>query len=118
MKVKPPYNINAVTSRLALQALERPETMQRFVEAIVSERTKLADTLRLLPTVKRVFPSEANFLLVRFRNAPAIYHYLAGRGIIVRDRSAEPLLENCLRITVGTPAENDALINALKEFVG
>ncbi len=118
MKVKPPYNINAVTSRLALQALERKGEMQRFVDAIVTERTKLADTLRLLPIVERVFPSEANFLLARFKNASAVYHYLARRGIIVRDRSTEPLLENCLRITVGTPAENNALINALKEFVG
>jgi histidinol-phosphate aminotransferase len=66
--------------------------------------------------VKKVFPSDANFLLVRCTDARPLYHRLAQRGIIVRDRSSEPNLENCLRISVGTPEQNNLLLNALKEL--
>jgi histidinol-phosphate aminotransferase len=74
----------------------------------------MASMLREIKGVVTVFPSDANFLLVRFEDPKATYSYLLGAGIIVRDRSNQPLCEGCLRITIGTPAENDKLIAALK----
>jgi len=115
-KIKPPYNVNALTSHLALQALERAPQMNEAVQAILRERTKLANALKLNRHVQKVFPSDSNFVLIRFFNAKSIYERLASRGIIVRDRSAEPMLENCLRITVGTPDQNDALMRVLGEL--
>lgn len=116
LRVKAPYNVNALTAAAALEALDRGPEVLRTIEAIRNERTRLAAALADLPVVQRVFPSQANFLLVRFRNARSIHAHLTARRIIVRDRSAEPRLDDCLRITVGTPEENTALITALYEI--
>jgi histidinol-phosphate aminotransferase len=115
MKVKAPYNINALTSRAALQAL-RKEEVRRTIDAIVKEREWLSVQLKALPCIEHVFPSDANFILVRCKNATKLYEYLAAKEIIVRNRSTEPLLQNCLRITVGTRQENEQLIQAMKEY--
>jgi histidinol-phosphate aminotransferase len=116
LRVKAPYNVNTLTAATALEALTRGADMLRTVDAVRSERRRLGAALTVLPVVQQVFPSQANFLLVRFRNARAVHAHLTSRGIIVRDRSTEPRLDNCLRITVGTPEENNALITALREI--
>jgi histidinol-phosphate aminotransferase len=116
IKVKAPYNINALTSRAALQALRKEEEVHRTINAIVEERRWLSTNLSVLKCIEQVFPSDANFILVRCKNATALYTYLASKEIIVRNRSTEPLLQNCLRITVGTRRENEQLIRAMKEY--
>ena len=116
MKVKSPYNINILTSTEALKALDNTEHVKRSVASVAAERQRLVRELSTLRFVKTVFPSDANFLLVRCMDARSLYRQLAQRGIIVRDRSSEPKLENCLRISVGTPEQNDLLLNTLKEL--
>ncbi len=116
LKVKPPYNINALTSSAALRALENPGRMKQAVRAIVKLREHLSEQLKKMAAIERVFPSDANFLLVRCREAKTVYRLLAERGVIVRDRSAEPLLGNCLRITAGTAEQNSLLLNTLNEI--
>lgn len=112
-KIKYPYNVNIKTQELALEALNRPDEKARAVQEILLERERLAKALRLTPLSEHVYPSDANFVLVRMNDATAVYKELMHEGIIVRDRSKVKLCTNCLRITVGTPAENDRLIQAL-----
>jgi len=116
MKVKAPYNINALTSRAALQALCKREEVRQRIDSIVGERKWLSTTLSTIPCIEHVFPSDTNFILVRCKNATELYKYLVTKEIIVRNRSTEPLLKNCLRITVGTRQENEQLIQAMKEY--
>jgi histidinol-phosphate aminotransferase len=116
MKVKAPYNINTLTSRAALQALRNGEELRRTIDSIVEERNWLSTNLTAMPCIEHIFLSDANFILVRCKNATALYGYLAAKEIIVRNRSTEPLLQNCLRITVGTRQENEQLIRAMKEY--
>ena len=116
MKVKAPYNINVLTSVEALKALERFDHVEKSVTATITQRQRLTKELPRFRFVQKVFPSDANFLLVRLTDAKEIYDALAQRGIIVRDRSSEPKLGNCLRISVGTPEQNDILLSALKEI--
>jgi len=115
-RLKYPYNVNGLTQELALTALERVAEKDRMVAELRAERERLAGSLKELPLVEKVYPSEANFLLVKFRDARAVFQYLIGQKIIVRDRSQALYCENCLRITVGAPPENDILIAKLKEF--
>lgn len=115
-RVKPPYNISENTQQLALRALDNVELVNTRIRETVQERDKLAAALSDLPVVEKVYPSDANFLLVKVKNAVAIYSYLVTKGVIVRDRSKLELCENCLRITVGTPAENTDLIDQLKTY--
>jgi histidinol-phosphate aminotransferase len=113
-KIKYPYNVSSRTQELALDALENAYRKDIWVEEILKEREGLAKELRTLKMVEKVFPSDANFLLVRVKDAPSTYQYLMNDKIIVRDRSKVNLCYNCLRITVGTPEENNRLIEALK----
>lgn len=117
-KVKPPYNINALTQEKALKALADPSRVQQQVEEIRLERKQLMKGLAALSMVKAVKPSDANFFLIQVEDPLAVYQYLAGHGIIVRDRSREPLCEGCLRITVGSPAQNRYLLVALQQYGG
>jgi histidinol-phosphate aminotransferase len=116
MKAKAPYNINILTSVEALKALEETAHVARSVAATIAERTRLIGELGRIRCVKQAFPSDANFLLVRVSDARGIHQKLAQRGIIVRDRSSEPKLANCIRISVGTPEQNTTLLTALKEL--
>jgi histidinol-phosphate aminotransferase len=116
MKVKAPYNINALTSRTTLQALSKGEEVRKTIAAIIQQRDWLSAELSQLLCVQKVYPSDANFILVRCTDATALYRVLAKNDIIVRNRSTEPLLENCLRITVGTQRENEMLIQTVKEY--
>ncbi len=113
-KIKPPYNVNLLTQQVALKALEDHVGMQERVQPLLQERMQLADWLAVQSFVRRVHPSDANFLLVEFEDAQRYYHGLAERGILIRDRSS--VVADCLRISVGTPSENIALVNALLEI--
>jgi histidinol-phosphate aminotransferase len=110
---KPPYNISAYCQQYALAALGEERRKEEMVAELLAEREKLAAALTRTPGVVRIFPSDANFLLVRFRDARQTYQGLMERGIIVRDRSSQLHCEECLRITVGTPPENRILIETL-----
>lgn len=114
-KVKAPYNINQHSQEEALQRLKTGrEQKEQWVRKIVNERQNLAAALRDCPGITKVFPSDANFLLVRMNNATGTYMRLVNEGIIVRDRSKVAQCEDCLRITVGTPEENRELMSALQ----
>lgn len=115
-RIKYPYNVNGLTQELALTALNRSEQKDRMVNIILNERKRLIQELGDLKIVEKIYPSDANFLLVKFQEARRVFEYLIANKIIVRDRSQATHCENCLRITVGTPAENDLLIAKLKEF--
>jgi len=114
MRVKSPYNMNALTASVALEALANQDRMKASIERIIEERRWLEAELVKLSCVEHVFPSDANFLLVRVSDANRIHAHLAAQGIIVRNRSAEPRCENCLRMTVGTRPQNELLIAALR----
>ena len=116
-KVKPPYNINQATQELALKALGEVDQVNDMIRALVTMREELTKELAQLPVVLTVYPSDANFLLVKVTDAPAIYQYLLEDGIVVRDRSKVELCEGCLRITVGTEEENRSLVEALRKLV-
>lgn len=115
-KIKYPYNVNIRTQELVLDALENAYRKDIWVDEILTQREKLVKALKGLRVVEKVFPTDSNFVLVRVNDAPAVYQYLQSNGIIVRDRSRTTLCYNCLRITVGTPEENDRLIEVLKEL--
>lgn len=115
-KIKPPYNISGPNQRIAEMALRQGETVTDTIRIIKSQRSELIKELRNLPFIKKIFPSDANFLLVKTTHADGLYKYLTKHGIIVRNRSREPGCENCLRITVGTPLENKMLIEKLKTY--
>lgn len=112
-KVKPPYNISKLNQEAVLRRLKKTETYNAQVMKIREERTRLSKELIKLSCVVKVFHSEANFLLVKMTDAGSSYDYLVKRGIIVRNRSN--VINNCLRITVGTKTENNRLLKALKE---
>lgn len=115
-KIKYPYNVNSYTQQKALDALAAPEQMNQCVNEILNERENLRENLNQLKVVKRIYPSDANFLLVQMDNAKVAYDKLLNSNIIVRDRSGIIRCENCLRITIGTPRENKRLIDTLKEL--
>ena len=115
-KIKYPYNVNVRTQELALEALENAYRKDIWVDEILKERGLLISQLKSLSMVEKIFPSNANFLLVRVKDAQSTYQYLMDNRIIVRDRSRVNLCYNCLRITVGTPEENKRLIEALKQI--
>jgi histidinol-phosphate aminotransferase len=113
-KIKPPYNINQASQELALEALNNIEQVNSWIRETVEERNKLELALNALPIVEKVYPSDANFLLVKTTDARGIYQHLVDQGIIVRDRSKVELCAGCLRITIGTPDENVQLLNTLQ----
>lgn len=115
-KIKPPYNINSVTQQVALEAFQNPEQKQEYVKRILEEKAWLQNALQQLSLVERIYPSDANFLLVKMHNAHQVYEYLSQHAIVVRDRSNVQYCEDCLRITVGTRQENEALTAALKQY--
>lgn len=115
-KIKYPYNVNVRTQELALDALENAYRKDVWVDEILTQRQWLAAELNRISIVEKIFPTDANFLLVRVKDAQSTYQYLMEKRIIVRDRSRVNLCYNCLRITVGTPEENKRLIEALKQL--
>lgn len=115
-KVKPPYNINQATQDLVLKALEEVGQVNDMIRLLVDMRDALAEVFQSMPTVEKVYPSDANFLLVKIKDARKIYDFLLSKGIVVRDRSNVKLIEDCLRITVGTEKENTILVDAMQEW--
>jgi histidinol-phosphate aminotransferase len=115
-KVKPPYNINQATQDFALQALEEVGQVNDMITELVEMREALKGVFERIPFVQEVYPSDANFLLVKMTDARKIYEYLLTKGIVVRDRSNVKLCDDCLRITVGTEQDNTALVEALIEW--
>ena len=115
-KVKPPYNISEPVQELALKALDEIGQVNDMILQLVDARKQLELDFVESPQVVKVYPSDANFLLVEFTQARAMYDYLVGKGIVVRDRSNVLLCDNCLRITVGTDAENLKLMDAINSF--
>jgi histidinol-phosphate aminotransferase len=115
-KVKPPYNINEASQKLALEALQNVDQVNDWIKEILKERDALVLALKNFDFVIDIYPSDANFVLVKTVDADGIYQYLTEKGIIVRNRNKVALCEGCLRITVGTNEENQALINSLKKL--
>jgi histidinol-phosphate aminotransferase len=114
--VKYPYNIPTPTAQLAVKALLMRDEIIKNAEAVIVERGRLVRELEKLSLVEKVFPSDANFVLARIKDADKVYEYLKGKKIIVRNRSREYNAASCLRITVGSRAEDDRLLAALKEY--
>lgn len=112
-KIKYPYNLNMLTQQLALELLSDTENMLGWVEILNSEKDKMIRELKTLTKVEIIYPSDANFLLVKMEKARATYEQLVEGGIIVRDRSKVELCGDCLRITIGSPEENQKLIDSL-----
>ena len=113
-KTKPPYNVSAFNQEEALKALSKPEKQAYRVAVILQERALLEKELAQLPLVHRIYPSDANFLLVEVDDADKLYNHLVSQKVIVRNRSS--VVRNCLRITVGTPEENRILLEELRNY--
>jgi histidinol-phosphate aminotransferase len=112
-KVKPPYNINQSTQELVLKALEEVGQVNDMIRILADMREAMAEVFRSMPMVEKVYPSDANFLLVKIKDARKMYEYLLTKGIVLRDRSNVALCEDCLRITIGTEKENTMLVDAM-----
>ena len=115
-RVKPPYNIGTPAQELALAAFDHVEEVNRWIKITVQERQSLIRGLMMFDFVKKIFPSDANFVLVRFVDAEKVYRFLLEKGIVVRDVSQYSGCENCLRITVGTPDENALLLESFSNY--
>lgn len=115
-KIKYPYNVNALTQREALKMLYKAEEVKELVEILLLEREKLTKELAGLTYTKKIYDSDANFVLVKVEDAVGVYTYLMNQGIIVRNRNSVTLCEGCLRITIGTSMENEMLIHAMKQY--
>ena len=114
-KIKYPYNVNLLTQNEAIALLKEPSTIAGWVDALLKERSRLMDAFLSLPCCVHIYPTDANFFLAKVTDAKRIYDYLVSKGIIVRNRTKVALCGNCLRITIGTPEENDVLLDALKD---
>ncbi len=115
-KVKYPYNVNQLTQQQALEALKDPYEVDKWVKMLMQERSRMMQNVALLPITEKVYPTDANFFLVKVTDAQKIYNYLVDRGIIVRNRNRVQLCQNCLRITVGNKSENNELLAALRQY--
>lgn len=115
-KVKPPYNINQSTQELVLKALEEVGQVNDMIRLLVEMRNALAEVFNSMPTVEQVYPSDANFLLVKIKDARKVYEFLLTKGIVLRDRSNVQLCNQCLRITVGSEQDNTILIDAMQDW--
>lgn len=115
-KIKPPYNVSEVTQTLAAEALSKTEEINKQIRETVQQREWLKQELAQFSFVQKIYPSDANFLLVKMDDPKTVYNHLSSKGIVVRDRSSVSGCEGCLRITVGTSSENRLLISALQEL--
>lgn len=115
-KVKPPYNISEIAQNAILEAFENAEKVEKTIGKIISEREKLIKNLDNFSFVHRIYPTDANFILVKTTDAETIYKFLLDEKIVVRNRNNVELCEGCLRITIGTPQENESLLEVLGKF--
>lgn len=116
-KVKYPYNINELAQEYALVQLEKLEEKNAWVADLLEQRSILMEALKTLSFVKKIYPSDANYVLIKVDDANAKYKQLADRGVIVRNRSSVALCKDCLRITIGTKKENEELIAILRQLI-
>lgn len=116
-KIKFPYNLNILTQEKAMDLIEKREQVEKWVKLIIAERAKMTELLKEYPFVIRVYPSEANFILVKMHDSRGIYEYLKEQGVIVRDRSKVHLCEDSLRITLGSSEENNILLETLNQLI-
>ena len=114
--IKPPYNINQLSQETAIKRLKSIEQVQTEINTLIENRDQFLLALRSIALIKKVYPTDANFILVKVDDANLRYQQLIKKGIVVRNRSNQPLCDNCLRFTVGTATENKALISALKKL--
>ena len=115
-KIKPPYNINVLTERKALEELNKIDEIKKNIDLVLNQRKLLVSCLEKLDFIEKIYKSDSNFLLVKVDNADLRYNQLLKNGIIVRNRSNQPLCQNCLRITIGTENENNSLIKILNQL--
>ena len=115
-KIKPPYNINVLTERKALEELNKIDEFKKNIDLVLNQRNLLVSSLEKLDFIEKIYKSDANFLLVKVDNADLRYNQLINNGIIVRNRSNQQLCQNCLRITIGTKIENKSLIKILNQL--
>ncbi|MBS1496259.1 MAG: histidinol-phosphate transaminase [Bacteroidetes bacterium] len=115
-KVKPPYNINQASQQLGFEALQQTLQVNEWIRVTVEEREKLSEQLQGFLFVEKIYKSDSNFILIKVKDANKLYHYLCTQAVVVRKRNTEPLCEECIRITVGTPEENSRLIELLKKY--
>jgi histidinol-phosphate aminotransferase len=117
-KIKPPYNVNELTQQRALEQLNNPDVVNHQVSAILNERTVLIEALKTVKFVSKIYSTDANFILIKVDDASKRYNQLIEKGIVVRNRTNQPLCENCLRLTIGTASENKKLIESLIDLLG
>ncbi len=115
-KVKPPYNINEASQQLGLDALQDTTIVNDWIKEVVEQKELLIKQLAQFSFVEKIYPSDANFILTKVKDANVLYDYLSSNGVIVRNRCKEVHCENCLRITIGTPEENQRVIELLKQY--
>ena len=115
-KIKPPYNVNELTQQRALERLSEPEKIKGEISSIIEQRVKLLEVLVDVNFVEKIYPTEANFILIKVDDANKRYDELIAKGIVIRNRTTQPLCENTLRLTIGTEVENKKLIEVLKQL--
>ncbi|MCH2193039.1 histidinol-phosphate transaminase [Kordia sp.] len=115
-RIKPPYNVNLLTQFKALERISAQEIVQKEIDKIQQNKAELEKALAKINFIEKVYSSDANFILAKVDNADLRYDQLIKKGIVIRNRTTQPLCENCLRFTVGTDTENEKLINALQEI--
>ncbi len=112
-KIKPPYNVNELTQVRALERLSDPEKIKTEIDSIIAQREQLLKVLVDVKFVEKIYPTEANFILIKVDDANKRYNELIAKGIVIRNRTTQPLCENTLRLTIGTEEENKKLIETL-----
>jgi histidinol-phosphate aminotransferase len=115
-KIKPPYNVNELTQQRALRRILIKNKVKKEVDKILEQREKLIQKLKSIPFVEEIYKTDANFILIKVDDATKRYNQLLEKGIVIRNRTTQPLCENTLRLTVGTTSENIKLIKALNEL--
>ncbi|KAB1158003.1 histidinol-phosphate transaminase [Flavobacterium luteum] len=116
-KIKPPYNVNELTQLRALERLSNPDKIKSEIQSIIEQRSALLKVLVDVNFVKKIYPTEANFILIKVDDANRRYDELIAKGIVIRNRTTQPLCENTLRLTIGTEQENEKLIEALASLI-
>jgi histidinol-phosphate aminotransferase len=114
-KIKPPYNVNELSQKRALERLNNTVAIKSEINSIITEREELLKVLLHVEYVEKIYPTEANFILIKVDDANKRYDELIAKGIVIRNRTTQPLCENCLRLTIGTEKENKKLIEALQD---
>ncbi len=115
-KVKYPYNVNLLSQRQAIEVLSDPFQTDKWVKLLLQERARMILNIKMLPLCEHIYPTDANFFLMKVDDAQKIYDYLVEKGIIVRNRTRVQLCHNCLRITIGNKSENNELLSALRQY--